>query len=145
MIQIRRSAIVHHIPEKMFDLVNDIDAYPRRFSWCAGAQIVARDDVSITARLDLRLGAVTQSFTTRNVLHRPAAIDMQLAEGPFKALSGGWSFTALGEFACKVALALDFDYAGLMSPLLRMGFKKVADRMVDEFCQEADRAYSANA
>jgi ribosome-associated toxin RatA of RatAB toxin-antitoxin module len=28
-----------------------------------------------------------------------------------------------------------------MGPVLRAGFQKVADRMVDEFCREADRTY----
>ncbi len=67
---------------------------------------------------------------------------MQLVEGPFHALHGVWTFTALGEAGCKIALALDFDYSGLMAPMLRSGFQKLADRMVDEFCREADRTYA---
>jgi ribosome-associated toxin RatA of RatAB toxin-antitoxin module len=48
----------------------------------------------------------------------------------------------LGEGGCKVSLALDFDYSGvLMAPIMRTGFQKLADRMVDEFCAEADRLY----
>ena len=48
----------------------------------------------------------------------------------------------LGDDGCKIALALDFDYAGLMAPVLRSGFQKLADRMVDEFCREAERVYA---
>ena len=155
----------------MFDLVNDVEAYPRRFNWCAGAQVLAREAEALTARLDLRLGAMTQSFTTRNTLEAPHRITMRLVEGPFRALHGEWTFTALGgapvpsdsslpfsgqvekdnslrpaaatlPVGCKIALALDFDYSGLMSPVLRAGFQKLADRMVDEFCREADRAHA---
>lgn len=125
----------------MFDLVNEVEAYPRRFNWCSGAQVLSREADAVTARLDLRLGGMTQSFTTRNTLEAPERITMQLVEGPFRALHGVWTFTALGEAGCKVALALDFDYSGLMGPVLRAGFQKVADRMVDEFCREADRTY----
>lgn len=142
MIQIRRSAIVRHSCARMFDLVNEVEAYPRRFNWCSGARVLARDTDTLTARLDLRLGALTQSFTTRNTLEVPHRITMQLVEGPFRALHGVWSFTALGEAGCKIAFALDFDYSGLMSPVLRAGFQKLADRMVDEFCREADRTYA---
>jgi ribosome-associated toxin RatA of RatAB toxin-antitoxin module len=171
MIQIRRSAIVRYSPAQMFDLVNDVEAYPRRFAWCAGSQVLARDAVSLTARLDLRLAGLTQSFTTRNLIEPPQRIEMQLVEGPFSALNGVWSFTALGAtlpssgpadhllpparegkserpaaagslVGCKIAFALDFDYSGLMSSVLRAGFQKLADRMVDEFCQEADRIYA---
>ena len=152
MIKIRRSAIVRHTPTQMFDLVNDVEAYPRRFSWCADARVLARDATSITARLDLRLGGLTQGFTTRNTLDVSRRIEMQLVEGPFLALHGVWSFAPLGAkpsssgpadspTGCKIAFALDFDYSGLMSSILQSGFQKLADRMVDEFCREAERIY----
>ena len=55
MIQIRRQAIVRQTPERMFDLVNDVEAYPRRFAWCADAAVLAREgEHALTARLDLR-------------------------------------------------------------------------------------------
>ena len=142
VIQIRRSAIVRHSCTRMFDLVNDVEAYPRRFNWCADAKVLALETDALIARLDLRLGAMMQSFTTRNTLETPHRIAMQLIEGPFRALHGAWTFTTLGDAGCKIALALDFDYSGLMGPVLRAGFQKLADRMVDEFCREADRAYA---
>ena len=40
MPTIRRSALVEHSAARMFDLVNDIDAYPRRFRWCSASQIL---------------------------------------------------------------------------------------------------------
>ena len=125
----------------MFDLVNDVEAYPRRFSWCAGAQVLSREPGALTAKLELRIAGMTQDFTTRNSLDPPHRIDMQLAAGPFRELRGIWDFAALGDDGCKVSLALDFDYAGkLMAPVMRAGFEKLADRMVDEFCREGERS-----
>jgi ribosome-associated toxin RatA of RatAB toxin-antitoxin module len=141
VIEIRRSAIVRYTATQMFDLVNDIEAYPRRFSWCAGAEVLAREPQALTARLELRIAGMTTQFTTRNTLEPPQRIDMTLVEGQFRQLRGAWIFTALGG-GCKVALELDFDYAGkLLAPVMRSGFQKLADRMVDEFCREAERAY----
>ena len=142
MIQIRRSAIVRHTPAQMFDLVNDVDAYPRRFTWCAGARVLEREGDALTARLELRIGVLTQAFTTRNTLLPPQRIAIELVEGPFRHLSGAWEFAALGTDGCKVTLALDFEYSGVMAPLMRIGFQKLADRMVDEFCTEAARTYA---
>jgi len=142
VIHIRRSAIVPFPPVRMFDLVNDVEAYPRRFAWCAGAAVLAREPGAIVARLDLRIAGTTQSFSTRNTLDAPQRIAMQLADGPFQSLSGIWEFTALGESGCKVALALDFEYRGrILAPVFRAGFEKLADRMVDEFCREAAREH----
>ena len=100
MIQIRRSAIVRHRPEQMFDLVNDVAAYPRRFAWCAEASVLTQDETTLTARLGVRLGAFTQAFTTRNTLERPQRIALQLVEGPFRSLAGTWEFFALGDTGC---------------------------------------------
>jgi ribosome-associated toxin RatA of RatAB toxin-antitoxin module len=142
VIQIRRSAIVRHTPAQMFDLVNDVEAYPRRFTWCAGARVLAREDDTLTARMELRVAGLTQAFTTRNTLFAPQRISMQLVEGPFRHLAGVWEFSALGAAGCKISLALDFEYSGVMAPLVRAGFQKLADRMVDEFCAEAARTYA---
>ncbi|HNV09413.1 MAG: type II toxin-antitoxin system RatA family toxin [Dokdonella sp.] len=140
MIQIRRSALVMRTPAVMFDLVNDVEAYPRRFAWCSGAAVLERDESSLVARLDLRLAGLNQSFTTRNTVLRPDRIHMLLVDGPFRTLEGEWSFLALGETGCKIALALDFDYSGrLTAPALRMGFRNLADRLVDDFSREANR------
>jgi len=139
VIQIRRTAIVRQSAQRMFDLVNDVEAYPRRFSWCSGAQVVSREPGALVAKLDLRIAGMTLEFTTRNTLNPPRRIAMQLAAGPFHELRGARDFAALGEDDCKVSLALDFAYAGrLMAPIMRVGFEKFADRLVDEFCREAE-------
>src|SRR5262249_19961469 len=142
VIQIRRSAIVNRTDAQMYALVNDVEAYPRRFAWCTGARVSDVDGHALTARLEVRVAGVSQAFTTRNTLEPPQRITMQLLEGPFRTLAGTWTFAALGDAGCKVALALDFEYSGrLMKPVMRAGFEKVADRMVDDFCREAERVY----
>jgi ribosome-associated toxin RatA of RatAB toxin-antitoxin module len=126
----------------MYDLVNDVAAYPRRFGWCSAAQVLEQSDGELTARLELRIAGMTQAFTTRNTLVPPSHIGMQLVDGPLRHLSGAWDFAALGSDGCRVALDLDFEYSGtLMAPVMRTGFQKLADRLMDEFCAEALRTY----
>ena len=142
MIQIRRSAIVQHSAERMFELVNDVASYPTRFTWCTNAEVLDHDAGHVTARIEVRVAGFTQSFTTRNTLEPPTRIALALVDGPFRQLSGSWDFMPLGEVGCKVSLALDFVYTGvLMAAVIRAGFQKLADRMVDEFSAEADRLY----
>jgi ribosome-associated toxin RatA of RatAB toxin-antitoxin module len=141
VIEIRRSAIVPFTPAQMFDLVNDVEAYPKRFGWCDAAEILEREDNVLVARLDLKFAGLKQSFTTRNTTDRPHSLAMKFVEGPFRSLDGVFTFQALGDVGCKIALALDFDYAGLGGSVLRMGFQQLANRMVDDFCDEARRQY----
>ena len=100
MIEIRRSALVNYTPAQMFDLVNDVEAYPNRFAWCAGAQVLEREGEVLVARLDLKFAGLRQSFTTRNTTEPPRRLHMQLVEGPFRSLDGLWEFIALGEHGC---------------------------------------------
>lgn len=142
MIEIRRSAMVKYSPAQMFDLVNEVEAYPKRFPWCVDAEIIERQDDVLVARLDLKFAGFRQSFTTRNTVDRPSELHMSLVDGPFRSLDGVWDFMALGDVGCKIAFALDFDYAGkLGGSALKLGFQGLAGRMVDDFCREAGRVY----
>lgn len=140
MPTIRRSALVEHSAARMFALVNDIAAYPRRFDWCDSAVVLETSGERVVARLDLGLGALRTWFTTENTLSPPHHIDMQLKDGPFKRLSGRWQFHALDESACKVTLTLEFEPNNrLLGPAFALGFQGLADRMVDDFVRVADR------
>jgi ribosome-associated toxin RatA of RatAB toxin-antitoxin module len=126
----------------MFDLVNDVQAYPKRFGWCVGASVQEHHDNTIVARLDLRFAGLRHGFTTRNTGYRPKRLEMDLVDGPFRRLEGVWHFDALGDSGCKVTLELEFEMASrLGGAALRLGFQGLANRMVDDFCAEAERAY----
>lgn len=138
MTQIHRSALVARPAPLMFSLVNDVEAYPHRFDWCEGAQVLERSEHLQVARLDLRMAGLRTAFTTRNTLLVPERIDMALVDGPFRALGGSWRFTPLGEVGSKVELILDFEVAGkLFGSALALGFQTLADRMVGDFVRAA--------
>ena len=178
-MKIHRQALVRFTPEQMFDLVNDVEAYPRRFAWCLGAQVSEHDGEHLVARLDLRFAGITQHFSTRNTLDRPRSIGMQFVDGPFDWLHGVWQFTPLGglppsgpriesgagssghlppqagegkieqpeaavaPLGCKVSLDLDFEVSNRLTGFaFKLGFQKLADRMVDDFSAEAKRTYA---
>lgn len=139
MPTIRRSALVEHSAARMFALVNDIGAYPRRFDWCDSTQVLEADAAHVVARLDLSMGGLRTWFTTHNTLAPPHHIELRLVDGPFRKLSGRWEFHALDECACKVTLVLDFEPAvKLLAGALTLGFQSLADRMVDDFVRVAD-------
>ena len=61
---------VPHLPERMFDLVNDLERYPQ-FLPNVSAMTVTRDrgdgDNVRLARMTIRFGPVTQAYTSRVV------------------------------------------------------------------------------
>src|SRR3546814_5719264 len=71
MPTIQRSALVEHSAARMFALVNDIAAYPRRFAWCESAQVLAADDERVGARLGLGFGPLRNCVPPHNPLSHP--------------------------------------------------------------------------
>ncbi len=140
--RVERSALVNYSAAQMFELVNDIEAYPKFMDGCVGAQILARGDDWLEARLDLSKAGVTQSFVTRNQLQVPHSMSMNLVDGPFKYLRGVWRFTALAETACKVSFELEFE---MQNRLLGMAvgklFEGVSNKQVDALCARAKQVY----
>lgn len=138
MTVIQRSALVPYAATTMYQLVNDIEAYPQFMDGCVGAQVLARSDDSVEARLDLAKAGLRYSFTTCNRLCPPERIELTLVEGPFNEFGGTWSFRPLGEHASKIELHLHFEMSGrLLSFAARKMFDGIANQMVDALVQRA--------
>lgn len=140
--KVERSALVNYSAQQMFDLINDIEAYPQYMEGCVGARVLARGEDWVEARLELSKAGVTQSFATRNQLQPPHKMTMNLVDGPFNYLRGIWQFTPLGEGACKVGFLLEFE---MKNRLLGMAAGKllesVGGKQVDTLCARARQIY----
>lgn len=142
MTHITRSALVAYSDQQMFELVNDIEAYPQYMDGCVGAEVLERDSDEVTARLDLSKLGMRYSFTTRNRLSAPDSMVMQLVEGPFRQFRGVWSFKALAADACKVSLELEFEFSNsLVAMAAGKWFESVANELVDGLCRRAQQVY----
>lgn len=126
----------------MFDLVNDIEHYPKFMQGCVSAKVLSQSDSELVGELRLSKAGISQQFTTKNILHRPERIDMSLVEGSFKSLSSQWTFDALTENACKVSLAMEFEFkSGLMGLAAQKLFSSSANNLVDAIVQRAHEVY----
>ena len=140
---IERSALVMHSAEAMFDLVNDVAAYPEFMDGCVAATIFDSSEDCMVAQLTLKKAGVQQQFTTRNQLQRPHQIAMSLEDGPFKTLSGLWVFEPLSDAACKVSFSLDFEFKSAALAFAASGlFAHVANNLVASLCKRSDHVYS---
>lgn len=143
MPRLEKSALVSYSAQQMFDLVNDIDAYPDFVPGCVGARVSDSGSDYKVATLDISKAGIRKSFTTRNTLYPAERIDMQLVDGPFKQLSGGWRFISLDENACKIQFELQFEFANrLLGMAFGKIFSEVTARMVDAFAQRAKQVYA---
>ena len=139
--RVERSALVPHSARQMYELVNDVEHYPEFLKWCVGSQLLSTQDNELTARLDMRLAGLEQSFSTHNYNIPGEEIRMELLDGPFSQLEGTWTFKQLGEEGSRVILRMEFEFASPLDILLTAAFEKLADRMVDDFVARARVVY----
>jgi ribosome-associated toxin RatA of RatAB toxin-antitoxin module len=139
MKQVKRSALVAATPQRMFELINDVEAYPQFVPGCAGARVISRSEDEVVAALDIRKGLLRTSFTTRNTLRDGHSVHMALVEGPFRALTGLWTLSPIsaptGEpLGCRVELDVSFELsAALPASWLGPLFEQTVGGLVDAF------------
>ena len=142
MTTVSRMALMPYSAGEMYDLVDNIEAYPQFLPWCKSATVLSRTDDEVHANLALSRGGIHKSFTTCNRLQRNKIIEMRLVEGPFNHLEGFWRFDNLGEQACKVGLDLEFEFSSrLLGLTVGPVFNQIASTLVDSFCERAVEVY----
>ena len=109
MPQINRSALMPFKQKDIFNLVNDVEAYPDFLPWCSSAKILEKAADQVLAKLTLKKMGVSYELVTRNRLSPFNLIDIELVEGPLQSLKGKWLFTELGDLGCKVEMSLGFE------------------------------------
>ena len=142
MTVVEKSALVKFSALQMFDLVNDIEAYPKFLPWCSGSRIIKRGDGYVEAELLISKGGFNKAFSTRNRLDNNEKIVVSLLDGPFSYLEGAWSFLPLREDASKISLNLEFEMSGKLANLaFGAVFNQICNTMVSAFTQRAKEVY----
>lgn len=141
MVVVDRSAIVSHSAARLYDLVADVEAYPRFLPWCSGAEIIRRDGALAVVTLHITYRGLRQRFTTENLGTPGSSLSMSLVSGPFRRLKGEWRFEPLSEHASRVSLHLEYEIASrLLERMLGPAFRNIADTFVDAFVRRAESA-----
>lgn len=139
---VKKSALVPYSAERMFELVADMESYPEFLPWCRSAAILSREEDSFCGCMEVSRLGVHQTFTTCNRFEPGRRMKIDLLDGPFRKLTGGWSFIPLRQDACKVELELDFEFSGsLIDKAFGAVFHQVANTLVDAFCRRADEVF----
>jgi ribosome-associated toxin RatA of RatAB toxin-antitoxin module len=140
---VKRSARVPYTPEQMFDLVNDVESYPKFLHWCRGARIESRQGSTVEATLEIGVLGFHQTFRTRNTLQRPERIGIDLVSGPFRRLRGEWRFVAAEDRGTDISLTLTFEVTS--SPfgvVFAKVFEELAASQMTAFVDRAKKIYA---
>jgi ribosome-associated toxin RatA of RatAB toxin-antitoxin module len=142
MQRVQKSVLVPYSAQQMFDLVDDVEQYPRFLPWCGGSEVLIAHPQGKTARIDIDYHGVRAHFTTDNLNVPSESIVVTLKDGPFRHLHGEWLFRALAMQACKVEFGLAYQFSTpVLETVVGPVFNHIANTFIDAFVRRAEHVY----
>jgi ribosome-associated toxin RatA of RatAB toxin-antitoxin module len=143
-MDVRKTVLVGHSAENMFDLIEGCEHYPDFLPWCSDARVVARDDDTVVADITINYHGARFEFRTRNPKRRPTWMAIHLERGPFRRFDGVWELTPLAADGCRIDFGLHYDFdSTAMARIARPVFDRIANTLVDRFVARADQVRDA--
>jgi len=138
-----------YTPIEMFDLVADVEQYPRFFPLCEGLRVRTRegngDKEILVAAMDIGYKAIRETITSRVTLDRPnLTVLVELVDGPFRHLENRWRFSDGPNSSTDVNFFLSYELKSLMLQMLAGGlFDQAFRRCVSAFEFRAREVYGS--
>ena len=125
-------------PDQLFEMVSDVQSYPKFLPWCVGARIRSADDELIVADLMIGYKLLRERFTSRVTLDRAKwKIETEFTDGPFKFLRNQWEFKSCPE-GCQIVFLVEFEFRStVLQKLVSVLFNEVVLRIVSAFEKRA--------
>jgi len=136
---------VPHLPQRMFEIVADLEDYPRFIANCRAMQVrpdPAADGRTQLARMTLSFGPITQAYTSR-VTADPEALTIaaKAVDGPFAYLDSLWRFEPEG-MGTRVRFEIDFKISNpFVAAIAEPAFAAKQEEIMQAFSDEADRRF----
>ncbi len=148
MPQFSTTRRVAHSAADMFNLVADVEHYPKFVPLCRSLQVRQRTDAGegrdvIVADMTVAYKLIHETFTSRVTLDRAKLeILVEYLEGPFRKMNNRWSFRPVGQDACDVEFFIAYEFRSRTLGLL-MGamFETAFRRFSAAFERRADQVY----
>jgi coenzyme Q-binding protein COQ10 len=148
MTAFQTSRRVNHTAEAMFDLVADVEAYPKFVPLCRALHIRRRTQTEdgkqiFVADMEVGYKAIRESFTSRVTLDR-ANLDIfvEYIDGPFKRMENRWRFVPSDDKACVVEFDISYEFRSRTFALLLGGmFDATFRKFAEAFETRADAVY----
>jgi coenzyme Q-binding protein COQ10 len=130
----------------MFQVVADVEQYPKFLPWCVALRVLSRERVEdrdvLSAEMAVGYGALREKYTSRVILDPVArTIDVAQTSGPFKQLENHWRFTPLAD-GCRVDFSLAYEFRNrVLNAVAGAAFGRVYVKMADAFEARAKTLY----
>jgi coenzyme Q-binding protein COQ10 len=102
------SRIIFATPDRVFDMVADVESYPDFLPLWRQARVVEREKDAYWTEQTVGLGPVRERFRTKTVLRRPVRIEIVSFDELFTDFFISWDFHPMGR-GCRASVALTWE------------------------------------
>lgn len=140
--------IVSHPASAMFNLVADVESYPKFLPLCRDLKVRRRSLLPdgrevLVAEMEVGYRAIRERFTSRVTLDRESReILVEYISGPFRHLENRWQFNEVGHESSDVEFDIAYEFKSRAFALLVGGiFEAAFRRFAEAFESRADLVY----
>ena len=139
--------------QEMYDLVADVESYPKFLPWNAAARIRSRRPVEggsagselLEADLVISFKVFRERFGSRvTLLPAEKRILTEYIDGPFRYMRSSWGFRDLEDGGSEAEFYVDFEFRNaILQGVIGLVFNEAMQRVVRAFERRAAELYGA--
>ena len=140
MFKYSNNKIINQNVNKVFEVVTEVENYPKFIPWCHGARVISRSEDEIIADLIILFKAVNLKYTSRVTIENNikndgiALIETKMIKGPFNFLESRWKIKKIDETSTYVDFNIKFLLKStLLEKLLTPLFNKACSKILNSF------------
>jgi len=147
MPQFSTKRCVRHAATDMFNLVADVEKYPKFVPLCSALTVKSRAEKDgrtiLVADMTVAYKIIRETFTSRVTLDRQSLkILVEYLNGPFKRMQNRWTFYPVETKVCDVEFFIDYEFRSrTLAVLMGAMFDAAFRRFAVAFEQRADEIY----
>ena len=137
----KREEVISHSATKIFNIVIDIESYPKYIPWCTKMVINQRKKNEIFADMYVKYKFIlTQKFGSHVKFDKNnLTIETSYIEGPLKNLITKWKFEEIDKKNSKIFFDVNFEFNSyLHQKIAETFYPLIENKMIDSFRKRAD-------
>ena len=146
MTKHQETKFLPYSPDRLYDMVADIERYPEFIPWCQALRVRQRNVVEgqeiVDADMVVSFKVFRERFGSRVTLSpNEKNIEVEYLDGPFKYLKNTWGFEPV-ENGSNVHFFVDFEFKNvILQSTVGLVFGEAMQRIVGAFEHRAKELY----
>jgi len=132
-----------YTPAQLFDLVADVESYPKFLPWMISSRVTRRHNDTVWVEMEMGNRLLRRRFSSVGRLDRPHhRIDITSHDPMFECFAQSWTFKPATSGGSDIEYRVDFRFrSNLLQALIGGSFADRAPAMMQAFKRRARQLY----